>query len=108
MDELADNELMIARGRYATVRSEHESLKAELAILCRRLSSSSQQILKRMQPNDGASSLPIDELIEDCMLAVKDIDATAGAIRSIEKQRFELKAVAWNNQTKNKPRKTEQ
>jgi hypothetical protein len=86
------DDVLIARGMYSTVRTEHEDAKQRLAIKCGSLSSLASQILKRMQENDVA--IP-NELLWNADITLHDIQRLADEIVSLAIQRQELKPKAW-------------
>ncbi len=94
LDELSE-ELLIARGAYATVRSAHEDSKKELQILCGALSSLSAQILRKMQPDNDAEPGNVNDMLSSCRMTIGRIELLTVQIAQIAKQRSELKIKAW-------------
>ena len=86
---------MILRGRYSTIRAEHEDCKRSMSILCGRLQSVAAQVLKRMQPDNDEVPESVDGLLEDGRKALDNIDALALRIESLSTQRKTLKPLAW-------------
>lgn len=90
-------DLLMARGKYATVRSEHEDAKKRMQMLCGLLGATSAQILRAIQPdNDGipdASS--IGSLLASGRNTLSEIEACAAMIADLAEQRSDLKRVAW-------------
>jgi hypothetical protein len=92
-----DQETIIARGQYATVRSAHEDEKKRLSILCGQLSSSVAQVLRYMQP-DGDATPSIDAVLDMLSIAretLTKIDACVESIEALAMQRAALKQAAW-------------
>lgn len=88
--------LMLARGRYATIRSAHEDSKKQLAILCGGLSAASAQVLRAMQPDSGEPDMAhVNALLASCRAAIDKINACADEVKSLGEQRAALKPVAW-------------
>ena len=88
-------ELLIARGQYATVRGEHEDKKIELQKLSGQLSAYSAQILRHMQPdNDGVPESP-EELLNKAESILVCMRVCVADIASLAEQRSELRKTAW-------------
>lgn len=85
------------RGAYSTVRGAHEDAKRDLQILCGKLSATSAQILRKMQPDNDAApdTIAIADLLAACRLTVDEIEKAAAQIESLAAQRAELKPLAW-------------
>lgn len=96
MMQLEDAELMLARGRYATVRSMHEDAKKSLQMLCGQLSSAASQILRRMQPDNDDVPESVEALIAGARNTLVLMEACAAEIESLARQRAELKSAAWS------------
>lgn len=90
-------ELLIARGLYATIRSEHEESKKRLQALCGQLSAVSSQVLRAMQPdnNDVPDIFAVLELIETGRSTLRHMEACASDINKLAKQRYTIKLKAW-------------
>lgn len=90
-------DLLLARGRYATVRSEHENAKGRMAALCGEVASLSAQILRLTQPDNEAEPdrVAISNKLDQCRLLVEQIDAASIDIGMLAAQRAELKKSAW-------------
>jgi len=95
MHTLEDTELMLARGKYATIRAEHESRKVDLQKLTGMLSAAAAQALKRMQPAHNAIPESIDELLAECRATVDNIQACAYEIARLAAEKAALKPAAW-------------
>lgn len=89
-----DPDLILARGRYSTVRSAHEDELKRLQILAGQLSSASSQILRFMQPADG-QPCDISGLLKDALITLHQIEQCAATINELAAQRAELRTVAW-------------
>lgn len=90
-------DLLIARGKYATIRSEHEDAKKRMQILCGGLNTASTQILRAVQPEGDAAhdEVAVRDLLAVCRKAVEDIEACAASIRGLALHRAQLKPIAW-------------
>ncbi len=86
-----------SRGAYSTVRGAHEDAKKELQILCGKLSATSVQVLRKMQPDndDALDNAAIADLLAVCRWTVDEIEKTAALIDSLARQRADLKPLAW-------------
>jgi hypothetical protein len=92
-----DQETLIARGQYSTVRGAHEDEKQRLAILCGQLSTISSQVLRAMQPDrDAAPDMGVvNELLATGREALARIEQCVGEIEGLGAQRAALKVAAW-------------
>ena len=90
-----DESLLIARGSYSSVRSEHEDQLKRLQILSGQLQSAASQVLKRMQPDGMQVPEPVDSLIAEARLVLKQMEDCSKEIISLAEQRKELYPRAW-------------
>jgi chromosome segregation ATPase len=90
-----DEQTLLYRGQYATVRGAHEDEKKRLSILCGQLQNTAATILKRLQPDNDEVPDSIESLIKDGRAVMDQIEACAAQIESLAKQRAELKPLAW-------------
>lgn len=90
-----DESLLIARGQYSTVRSEHEDAKKSLATMCGELSSCATRILKRLQPDNDAVPESVEELIASAKSSIDAIELCVSNITSLAQQRAKLRPIAW-------------
>jgi hypothetical protein len=92
-----DQDTIIARGQYSTVRSAHEDEKKRLAILCGQFSSISSQVLRLMQPDSDAT--PDMETVRGLIASGREllgkITESVGEIEGLAGQRAALKDTAW-------------
>lgn len=90
-------DLLIARGKYATIRSEHEDAKKRAQILCGGLSATAAQVLRAVQPDNDAAhdEKAVADLLAACRKAVDDIEDCSEQIRELALLRAELKPLAW-------------
>ena len=88
-------DVLLARGEYATVRSAHEDAKKSLAIECGKLGSAASQVLRAMQPDNDAVPADTQELLASARNTLNMIETIALEIQSLAKQRAELKPKAW-------------
>ena len=94
MTDLDDDALMIARGRYSTIRAAHEDELKSLQILCGKLAAIPTQVLRRMQPENGEPQ-SVGDLIAAARQAVDALESSVGRVETLAKQRAELKPLAW-------------
>ena len=87
--------VLLARGHYATVRSEHENAKKALQVLTGKLSSVSSRVLRQMQPDNDAEPESVEQLLADGRTTLDDIEGTCKMIADLSHQRAELKPLAW-------------
>jgi hypothetical protein len=89
--------MILARGEYATVRGEHEDRKRDLQVLCGKLSATSAQILRKMQPDNDAipDATAISDLLAVCRWTVNEIERTVALVESLSQQRATLRPIAW-------------
>jgi hypothetical protein len=92
-----DNETIIARGQYATVRAEHENEKKRLSVLCGQLSSASSQVLRFMQPGDdeAPNSGAVSGMLETARATLGEIEKCVANIEGLAIQRAALRQSAW-------------
>jgi len=88
-------EMLIARGSYATVRSAHEDSKKQLQIHCGQLGSVAAQVLRAMQPDNDGEPADIDGLLAAGHNALNLMEMISMQIQSLAAQRAELKPIAW-------------
>lgn len=91
---LIPEELILARGQYACVRSAHEDELKRLQILTGQLSAFGSQVLRWMQPADGRPE-DISGLLKDARVVIDHIEQCSATIRELAEQRTELKKLAW-------------
>jgi hypothetical protein len=95
MINLNDIDLMIARGRYSTIRAAHEDAKHALSKLCGQLGATAAQVLRRMQPDNDDVPESVADLMEGCRNTLTLMDACVAEIEELAKQRATLKGAAW-------------
>nr|WP_041296561.1 hypothetical protein [Janthinobacterium sp. Marseille] len=95
MNVLDDSELMLHRGRYSTIRAQHEDEMRSLQILCGQLSSTSALILRRVQKDDDSEPESVEGLIKLARSSIDLIEASVSQVESLAKQRADLKPLAW-------------
>jgi hypothetical protein len=88
------DEVLMARGRYATVRSAHEDEKMRLSGYTGQLTAYSSQILKELQ-KDAPDHAEVGLLLYTCRNCLDSIEQTSGRIADLAAQRAELKLIAW-------------
>jgi hypothetical protein len=92
-----DQETIIARGQYATVRSAHEDEKKHLSILCGQMASASSQVLRYMQPgeDDAPDLRAVNEMLAAARKTLNEIEQCVSNIEQLAMQRAALKQSAW-------------
>lgn len=88
-------EMLLARGQYATIRSAHEDAKKQLQIHCGQLGSVAAQVLRAMQPDNDAEPGSVSELLAAGRNTLNAMETIALQIQSLAAQRAELKPIAW-------------
>lgn len=90
-------EVLLARGKYATVRGAQEDSKKELSILCGGVSSTASQILRAMQPDNNSQPdmAAVLTWIEHCTKLLSKVEDCAHDIDNYDSQRRALKPLAW-------------
>lgn len=89
-------EVIQARGAYSTVSAAHKDALKSLQSLCGQLSSTSTQILRRMQPDGDDVPGSVEALIDGARNTLVLMEACAKEIESLAKQKAELKPLAWS------------
>jgi len=92
---LIPQEMLLARGQYATVRSAHEDSKKQLQLHCGRLGSVAAQVLRAMQPDNDGEPESVSELLAAGRNTLNMMETIALQIQSLAVQRAELKPLAW-------------
>lgn len=95
MTELDNDALMLARGRYSTIRAAHEDSKKQLAVLCGALQAVSTKVLFQMQPREEEIPVSVSMLVEQGREVLTKIEACAREIEALAIQRAALKGEAW-------------
>ena len=93
--EKFDSEMLLARGKYSTVRKEHEQAKKELSQLVGKLTSCASQILRKMQPDFGDAPDDITDLLELGRWTISEMEKTAARITSLAQQKEDFRSIAW-------------
>jgi len=88
------DDLLLARGRYSTIRAMHEDELQRLQVLTGQLSAFGSQMLRFMQPKDG-EPCDIAGLLKDARNTIDSIEKCAAAINELAAQRAELSPIAW-------------
>jgi hypothetical protein len=88
------DDLLLNRGKYATIRSAHEDEKMRLSGYTGQLTAFSSQILKELQ-KDAPDHAEIVLLLHTCRECVDKIEHCAATISELAKQRATLKDQAW-------------
>lgn len=89
-----DQDLLLARGAYSTVRAAHEDQLKLLQVQTGQLSAYGSQILRTMQPADGEAG-DISILLFNARQVVDQIELTATVINELAALRAELRPKAW-------------
>lgn len=93
--EKYDSEMLVARGKYSTVRKEHEQAKKELSQLVGKLTSFASQILRKMQPDFDDEVADINDLLELAKWTIAEVEKTSSRISSLAQQKESLRSTAW-------------
>lgn len=90
-------ELIVLRGEYATVRSEHENEKKRMQALCGALSATCVQVLRAVQPegDEPHDVMYVGSLLVSGRKTLEEIEECAVRIRELAEQRAQLKPKAW-------------
>jgi hypothetical protein len=88
-------EMLLARGQYATVRAAHEEAKKQLQIQCGQLGSVAAQILRGMQPDNNVEPIDAADLLSAGRNALNMMETLALQIQSLSAQKRELRPIAW-------------
>lgn len=90
MEDIENVELMVARGKYTTLRVERERLQKLLSNAADNLQKSINSV-NRFAANEYVELTPS----ENVMRCYVEMLSLAGSIRAIDAQRAELKDIAW-------------
>lgn len=95
MTELDDAALMVARGRYSTIRAQHEEAKKRMQILVGTVTSLASQVLYGVQPKDESQAVDVSHLLAAMRSATDEIDECVLRIAELARQRTALRPMAW-------------
>lgn len=90
-----DDETLMARGAYSTVRAEHEDEKKTLSILCGELMSIANKISRQVQPLGDVVPDPVDDLIGAARKTIDAMELSGHRIVALAQQKHGLKSQAW-------------
>jgi hypothetical protein len=90
-----DNETLMARGAYSTVRAEHEDEKKRMQILTGEMSSVTSQVLRQVQPDGDAVPEGVGDLLAKGRGILDAMEVCAQRIIGLAKQKAALKPQAW-------------
>ncbi|MES2323244.1 MAG: hypothetical protein V4633_13350 [Pseudomonadota bacterium] len=90
-----DDDTLMARGAYSTIRAAHEDEKKSLQMLCGELSSTATKILRVMQPDADAVPESVDALLASGRLTLDSIERCTDQIIGLAQQKHDLKTQAW-------------
>lgn len=90
--------VLLARGKYSTVRAAHEDAKKSLQILCGKLISTGTQVLRMAQPDGDApiNAESVATALQTARSTVDEIESCIAYIEALAAQRAELKPLAWS------------
>jgi hypothetical protein len=90
-------DLLIARGQYATIRSAHEDAKKQMQMMCGSLGASAAQVLRAVQPDsNGLPDLEaVFNLLSVCSHTVEKMGDCASDIHGLAAKRASIKPAAW-------------
>lgn len=84
-------ELIRARGQYATVRSALDDEMRNMQTLCAVISSRSASVLRDLQEGHDVKHV-LDEMRDK----INQMETSAKSIKALQAQRAELKSAAWS------------
>jgi hypothetical protein len=87
--------VLLARGKYSTIRAEHEDAKKQLQVHCGQLGSVAAQVLRAMQPDNDAEPESVADLLAAGHNTLNAMETIALQIQALATQRAELKPIAW-------------
>lgn len=90
-----DDQTLMARGAYSTIRAAHEDEKKNLQILCGALSSTATKVLRQMQPDNDDIPVSVNDLLTAARTSVDLIEASVLRITSLAQQRADIRQQAW-------------
>ena len=90
-----DNDTLMARGAYSTIRAAHEDEKKNLSVLCGEMLSLATKVLRTMQPDNDAIPECADALIAKGRDTLEAMGLCATRIEGLAQQKHDLKAQAW-------------
>lgn len=90
-----DDDTLMARGAYSTVRAAHEDAKKQLSVLCGEVSATASKVLHQMQPNNDEVPASASALIAAGRVAWDEMDLCAQRIVSLAHQKHDVKPLAW-------------
>lgn len=90
-----DNDTLLARGAYSTIRAAHEDEKKNLSVLCGELSSCATKVLRQMQPDNDAVPADAAVLLAAGRATLDAIEICATRIVGLAQQKADLKQQAW-------------
>lgn len=93
--EEMDKSLLIARGKYSTIRAAHEDGKKELQIVCGKLQSVASAVLKRMQPDNDEVPASVADLLLKGRDHINEMERIVTEMEALAAVRKELKREAW-------------
>jgi len=88
------DDLLLARGRYSTVRAAHEDELKHLQVLTGQLSAFGSQMLRWMQPAEGQPE-DLSGLLKDARTTLDSIEQCAATITELAIMKADLKPLAW-------------
>lgn len=94
LTKIDDNTLM-ARGAYSTVRAALEDERKQMSILTGELASTATKILRQMQTDGDAVPESADVLLKVGRSTLDAIEASALRIIGLAQQKHDLKQQAW-------------
>lgn len=95
MTKLDDTALMLARGRYSTIRARHEDLLKDLQKTAGMLTGLTAQILKGAQTDVDDGLTNVNLLIDKARELIEDMQQITENVEHLAKKKAELKPQAW-------------
>lgn len=88
-----DEVILIARGKYSTLRSEQKKELERLRLVCTEFQSVPAAILKNLQSPNSAER--IVEMIKDARATLDDLEKSAVNMDAMQAKLNEIRQIAW-------------
>jgi hypothetical protein len=87
--------LLLARGRYSTLRAMHEDEMKRMQILCGQLQAGAAYVLKLVQPADDSEAIEVSAILQQSRSVLDQIEESAKKIAELAAAKAALKPIAW-------------
>lgn len=94
IDQLPQS-LLLARGRFSTVRAMHEDELKRLQMLCGQLSAVPSQVLRLLQQSDESNVADVSAILQDGRMLIDQLQECAKRVSQLAAQKAELRPTAW-------------